>query len=558
MSLSPLKVVVLIATPLVAGGLARKTVESVRAGTCLVSTAYGDIQGSSQVTTCTFTNIPYAASTGGANRWRPPQPAAPWAPAVLSATTPVPNCPSLQGTTVIGQEDCLRLNIWTPDPAPQSPAPVIVWLHTGAFVAASANFAGSNGRKLAEETGVVVVAPNYRLGPLGFLAHSALEAEDPARPSTGNYGLLDQRAALQWVRDNIAQFGGDPNNITLAGTSAGGQSTGLHLVMPGSRGLFQRASVQSAYPTSAWSTRSEAIAQGDVFAARLGCTDPAQVLSCMRAATRDQVILAMPVAPQQIAEVPNSAYWEPIVDGFEVPDQPRFLFEQGEFAHVPTIVGAVRDEGWGNFVRRSFSAGVTQAQYEQWVANEFGSHATDVLTLYPAANFASPEEALARLVGDGQFVCEARRLADLIADGGLRGQGPHEEHDTGMRVKSPAFLYSYDYVLTDLSATHVIHGVESNIIFGNNYTGNAFPVAHVLNAAELALHATMAGYWTRFAATGDPGDELAPWSVYRKNHEGHTIFDTSTSAAENLGGGICEFWSAFFLRSFLTGLPASQ
>jgi para-nitrobenzyl esterase len=448
------------------------------------------------------------------------------------------------------------MNIWTPNPAPQN-APVIVWLHTGAFVAASANFGGSNGRKLAEETGVIVVAPNYRLGPLGFLAHTALEAEDPSRPSTGNYGLLDQRAALKWVRDNIAQFGGDPNNITLAGTSAGGQSVGLHMVMPGSWGLFQRAAIQSAYPTSAWSTRAEAVAQGDVFATRLGCTDPAQVLTCMRGALLSQVLSALPIAPQQIAEVPNTAYWEPIIDGLELRDQPRFLFEQGEFAYVPTIIGVVRDEGWGNFVRRTFPAGVTLAEYEQWVATEFGNDAASVLALYPAANFASPEEALARVLGDGQFTCEARRLADLIADGGLRGRGPHEEHDTGKRVKSPVFLFSYDYVIPDLSATHVVHGSESNIIFGNSYASVNLP-PHTLTAADLALHVVLGGYWTRFAATGDPNDPAAPWPVYSKNHEAHTIFDTTITSAENLGGGVCEFWSGLFFRSFLTALPASQ
>ena len=117
------------------------------------------------------------------------------------------------------------MNVWTRDLRPATLTPVIVWLHTGAFIGASANFAGSNGRTFAEQTGAVVVAPNYRVGPLGFLAHRALAAEDPTRPTSGNYGLLDQQAALRWVQDNIARFGGDPNNVALAGTSAGGATS---------------------------------------------------------------------------------------------------------------------------------------------------------------------------------------------------------------------------------------------------------------------------------------------------------------------------------------------
>jgi para-nitrobenzyl esterase len=533
--------------------------ENEQAGACLVSTSYGDVQGLNQGTTCAFLGIPYVAPPTGNNRWRPPQPAAPWAPTVLNATTPPPNCPTVfPAGAPQGVEDCLKLNIWVSNPAPSDPVPVIVWLHTGAFFAASANFAPTNGRRLAEEKGVIVVEPNYRLGPFGFLAHEAFEDEDPDHPSTGNYGLLDQRAALQWVRDNIAQFGGDPNNVTIGGTSAGGQSVGLHLVSPGSGGLFEGAIIQSAYPTSRWNSREEGLAQGDAFATSLGCTDPAQVLTCMRSKTRDQVLLALTQAFQQVAETPGRVYWEPIVDGVVIPDQPRSLFEQGDYHHVPTLIGVNRDEGWGNFITRSFPSPVTLAQYEAWVGTEFGANAASVLALYPAADFTSPQEAMARVIGDGQFICEARRLSTLISDGGLRGQGPHENHGTGKREKVPVFLYSYEYELDDISLDHVIHGVETNIIFGNNYAPPSFP-AHVLNATDLALHAIMAGYWTRFAATGDPNNEqVLEWPVYRKNHEGHIIFDAVTTTDENLGGGTCDFWSNFFFRSMLIDVPAAS
>ena len=517
---------------------------------CFVSTLSGDVQGVDRGASCAFLGIPYAASTADSNRWRPPQPKAPWAPIVLNAITPPLSCPvlSMPSGAPSGNEDCLMLNIWTPDPKPTGQAPVIVWLHTGGFAGASANFASHNGQRLAAETGAIVVAPNYRLGPFGFLVHNALAEEDPAHPSSGNYGLLDQRAALAWVRDNIAQFGGDPNNVTLAGTSAGGDSVGLHLVSPGSGGLFQRAMVQSGTPTVRWPTLAEAIAQGDAFAAALGCTDPSLILGCMRSKTKDQVLLALAQGTQQVLEMPGRGYWNPVVDGFQIPAQPRTLFEAGAFHHVPTLLGTTRDEGWGNFINRSFPTGVTLAQYEAWVTNEFGPYASGVLAAYPAANFPSATDAMARLLGDGQFISEARRLAHLIE-----------------RTGTPAFLYSYEYEIDDLSLDHVIHGVESNIIFGNSYVPPIFP-NHALTAADLTLHAAIAGYWTRFVATGNPNsddDTIVHWPAFKhptgqgRGSDKYIVFDSAIREGQRLREQQCDFWEPFFLRSMLGGLPAA-
>ena len=506
---------------------------------CLVPTSNGDVQGVDRGASCAFLGIPYAASPTGNNRWKPPKPKASWAPLIFNATMPPPSCSA--------NEDCLKLNIWTPDPAPGGQAPVIVWLHTGGFTAASANFASHNGQRLSEETGVIIVAPNYRLGPFGFLAHPALSAEDPAYPSSGNYGLLDQRAALAWVRDNIAQFGGDPNNVTLAGTSAGGDSVGLHLVSPGSGGLFHRSIVQSGAPTLRWPTIAEANEQGAAFAAALGCSNPT-VVECLRSKSTSQVILALPQATHQVLETPGRAYWTPVVDGFQIPAQPRTLFEAGAFLQVPTIIGTTRDEGWGNFINRSFPTGVTLAQYEAWVTNEFGPYASDVLATYPAVNFPSATDAMARLLGDGQFVSEARRLARLIE-----------------RTGTPAFLYSYEYEIDDLSLDRVIHGVESNIIFGNNYVPSNFP-NHVLSAADLTLHASMAGYWTRFAATGNPNsddDTIVHWPAFKhptgqgRGSDKYIVFDSAIREGQRLREQQCDLWEPFFPRSLLGGLPAA-
>jgi para-nitrobenzyl esterase len=513
---------------------------------CAVTIANGDVQGLDLGSSCMFLGIPYAAPPTGALRWKPPQPAAPWT-TPFPATTMVPNCPNILTGTPAGNEDCLKLIVWM-SKAPAAPAPVIVWLHTGGFVGASANSQTHNGRRLAEETGAIIVAPNYRLGPLGFLVHQALANEDPQRMVSGNYGLIDQRAALQWVRDNIAAFGGDPNNVTVAGTSAGGDSVGLQMVSPGSAGLFHRAAIHSGTPTIRWPTHAESIGQGDAFATALGCVDPATVASCMRSKTRDAIMTALPMASTGVGEPPaGRVFWQPVVDGLEIPDQPRVLFERGRFHYVPTIVGFVRDEGAGAFISRTFSSGVTLAQYQAWLGTEFGAAAPAVAAQYPAASYPLPVDAMAQVVGDGQFVCEGRRMARSISDWHV-----------------PVYFFSYEHVIDDIFPGKVIHGVEANMLFGNNYMPNMFP-NHVLNADENALHAAMAGYWTRFMATGDPNTSVATaphWPAFKDNlgqgrgSNKYIVLDTVIGEAKRPREAGCDFWEPFFLRTMMGKVPA--
>jgi para-nitrobenzyl esterase len=222
---------------------------------------------------------------------------------------------------------------------------VILWLHPGSFSAASANYAPQNGETLAASTGAIVVAANYRLGAFGFLGHQARSAEGKV---AGNYGFLDQRAALGWVRDHIAAFGGDPGNVTLGGQSPGAVSVGLHLVSPGSQGLFHRAIMQSGFAAFRLRDQTDAQAQGEQLAAALGCTpsDAALLLTCLRSKTPAQVLLAHPPnLSQQVLETGRTE-WTPIVDGLDIPDQPRRLLEAGALSHIPVLLGANRDEGW--------------------------------------------------------------------------------------------------------------------------------------------------------------------------------------------------------------------
>lgn len=515
---------------------------------CFVQADQGSVQGADRGSSCAFLGIPYAASPTGSLRWKPPEAAPAWSN-VLPATVAPPTCPNTNAGPPAGNEDCLKLNLWVSDPLPGGSAPVIVWFHTGSFVAASANFPSHNGQRLAEETGAIVVAPNYRLGALGFLAHPALAAENPAFATTGNYGLLDQQAALRWVRDNIAAFGGDPGNVTIAGTSAGGDAVGLHLVAPGSAGLFHRAVIESGTPTIRWPSLAEANAQGSSFASALGCTDPADIPACLRAKTFAQVLLALPVGTQQVVEPPGRTFWLPVVDGVTIPDQPRTLLAAGAFNHVPTLLGATRDEAYGAFTTRSFPTGVSSDAYTTWVQTEFGDSATAVLNEYPLSAFSSPADAMGRLVTDGQFACESRRLARYIA----------EEH-------TPVFLFSYDYVIDAVFPGRAIHGVESNILFGNPYVPPQFP-SHVLTPGDLALHESMAGYWARFALTGNPNtddESVVHWPTFKdplgegRGANKHLVLDGVITVGQRQREAQCDFWESSFLRSMLGGVPAGR
>jgi para-nitrobenzyl esterase len=539
---------------------ATRSVET-QTASCFVSTINGNIQGADNGSSCTFLGVPFAAPPIGNLRWKPPQPASPWAPATLAANV-LRQCPQIfpaGSTTALGNEDCLVLNIWAPHLAPNSllagegrgaesttarGRPVIVWTHTGAFQGASINFADSNGRRFAEQTGAIVVAANYRLGPFGFLGHPALTAEDPSYPSSGNYGFLDQRAALAWVRDHIAAFGGDPDNVTVAGQSAGAHSVSLHLVSPGSAGYFSRAIIQSGTATSRWPSRQDAESRGTSFAASVGCTDPSQVLACMRGKTRNEVLLALPNGQQEYAET-GRAVWGPVVDGLDIPDQPRVLYESGAFSPVPTLIGTTRDEGW-IYVDRSFPAGLTVEQYDVAVETEFGAaDAPSILAMYPAAAFPSPKHALSQLTGDVEVVCEARRVARFIE-----------------RTGTPVYLYSFEREVDAVAPDLVIHGLDRNFVFGNNFGP---PSNYVLSQEDLALFGSISGYWTRFAAAGNPnGDGTPHWPAFKHpNGRGrgasrYIVLDWPVREGDRLRETQCDFWDGFFLDSIVGSLPASH
>ena len=305
-----------------------------------------------------FKGIPYAAPPVGALRWRPPQAAPHWS-GVRAAQQLGHNCMQGQPYSDIDpyaagvSEDCLYLNVWTTSLGSTAAArPVMVWIHGGGFFAGFGGEERHNGARLAQK-GAVVVTLNYRLGPFGFFTHPALSAESP-RHASGNYGLLDQIAALQWVRRNIARFGGDPSRVTIFGESAGGMSVGSLIASPLAKGLFDRAILESGTGVGIGSARSEAAQKvGVQFAESLGVSGSgAQALKRLRALSADTVLAATAKLGQ-----PGAPRFWPVVDGWVLPLPVDSALLRGSANLVPVIVGSNRDEGdeWMGAPTRTFA-----------------------------------------------------------------------------------------------------------------------------------------------------------------------------------------------------------
>ena len=423
--------------------------------------------------------------------------------------------PTFDDTT---SEDCLTLNVWAPKNAPTTPLPVMVWIYGGSFVIGSGADAAYDGQKLAEATSSVVVTINYRLGPLGFFAHSDLETEDAAHPSTGMYGFEDQRAAMAWTRANIAAFGGDAAKVTVFGESAGGISACLHLVAPASDGLFDRAIIESGGCAGVSATTSaDAKTHGDALVTALGC-DGADPITCMRGKTTEEIVTALPVTPFDLANG-----WSPNVDGFDLPSDPAVLLASGDIADVPVLLGSNDDEGSLFF---AFGNPVTDdATYLAYVEQFYPGQGAAILAEYPSATYGSAKAAAIEAFGDGGFVCPARRTARALANAGRATWLYHFNH-------APAAL------LPDLGA---YHSSELPFVFGN-----AGPISPMSPTAEEApLVATMQGYWGRMAATGDPnGGGAASWPAYDEINDQNVVLDLTVSEESGRKNVECDFWDS--------------
>jgi para-nitrobenzyl esterase len=494
----------------------------------LVRTENGPVCGVVNDGVIAYLGVPYAAPPVGALRWRPPAPVESWT-TTLQATEAGLNCPQPpfppgSTATAVRSEDCLTLNLYVPANA-GSALPVMVEIHGGGFLIG----APPGGAQLAAAGRVIMVAIHYRLGILGFLAHRALGEH------SGDYGLLDQQAALRWVQRNISRFGGDANNVTLFGQSAGGASVCAATVSPTAAGLFHKGISESAFYNynvdkiwaartdckSALLTEAEAEARGAAFAAKVGCGSAADVAACLRALPAQALVenggqILAPEAGGTIA---------PTINATILPVSPATAFITGRFLNEITLmIGVARDEFNGG-VYTTLVANSPE-QYRELLQQQFGSRTSAVLSMYPLSNFPSPFIAYRTVMADAFSVCPA-----LVADERLAAHRPVYafENDNGDTPQNNPTL--------PLGA---FHNAENPFLFPS-------PTLR-LTPNQAVLAAQVVAQWSGFARAGNPAVDGTPrWPRYKNERlvmslvssGGSALTPTATLNAQHN----CGFWN---------------
>ncbi len=472
-----------------------------------------------------YKGIPFAAPPVGDLRWKAPEKIVPWegvractefSAGCVQPRSPIP-LPGLNAPTA--SEDCLYLNVWTPAKSEKDKLPVMVWIHGGGFTMGTAGVPMYDGEALARK-GVILVTINYRLGPFGFMAHPALTKESKHH-SSGNYGLLDQIAGLEWVKKNIGQFGGDSKNVTIFGESAGGVSVSLLMVSPLAKGLFHRAIAESGAATllplrhlkESNAGRETCEDQGITIAKALGCDTAADPLAAMRAKSSEEVLNAGPKTSLTAGSIFASSafpFWA-IVDGWVIPDDPDKLFKSGKQADVPFMVGTNADEG--SMFTMMLPIRDT-AGYETLMRTNFANRADEVMKIYPAADASQIKPALNDMLTNALFICPSRIMIGSMSN-----------------VKSKPYFYHF-------TKTHATgfgsnlgahHAAEIPYVFGG------LEAQKIVTEADAELSRKMMSYWTNFARTGDPnGDGLPVWPAYDTKEEPYIELGEKVEAKNHL------------------------
>ena len=503
-----------------------------------VQTESGIVAGTLKNETWSFLGIPYAAPPIDSLRWQPPAEPVSWAPRIFQAKQLGPICPQYEDENVVGAEDCLSLNIWAPRAAMgpgTAPRPVLFFIHGGGHEQGSSAVGVGDrllydGQAFADQEGMVVVIINYRLGPFGFLAHPDLRAEREG-PGSGNYGMLDQIAALTWVQDNIEGFGGDLDRVTVFGQSAGGVSVCRLIASPLAEGLFSGAVIQSAGCAS--TTRAKAEANGRSVATALDCADAADVPACMRSRPMSAVINTLSPSENGVEDLGRNTY-DGVVDGLALPEAPPAIIEAGRHNIVPLMIGATTAEN-GRSAPLLPDEATYKAAVRAYVARSGlpSTIADRALEVYPAAGYASPRAAYVALTSDIKFVCPSRRDAQRVS----------------AAQPAPVFRYAFDHVAENgsalLKAQGAFHGGELPYLFGvlefTTQIGGFTP-----GPSDRAVSHAMQGYWARFAATGDPnGEGAAAWPRYDTEADEHLHLTAQPAAGAGWRGTECDFWESF-------------
>ena len=432
-----------------------------------------------------FKGIPYAAAPVGKLRWRAPQPAAHWS-GVRAADQFGAMCeqPAFRGAGPDAKppnasEDCLFLNVWTAAKSASDKRPVMVWIHPGGYTTGSGSSPGFDGEALAKK-GVVLVTINYRLGAFGFFSHPALSKESDGRGS-GNYALMDQAAALQWVQTNIAEFGGDPHRVTVFGDSAGSSSIANLMGSPQAKGLFQRAIGESGAWMGLSVGRTRTLAEAEQDGGKIAATLHAETLEQLRAIPAEDLLKA-------------GRAGGPVVDGWFLPEDVGKAFAAGKQNDVPLLDGSNQDEG------TFFLQPTTAQKFMERARTRFGDQADAFLKLYPAG---SDEEANA-----SQLAAFRDELAFVMRT------WTRAQTKTG---RSKAFLYYFTHqppppaVATARAGfgSGATHGAEAQYVFQNLLPPRAW------TDLDHQVSDLLSSYWVNFAANGDPnGKGLAKWPAY--------------------------------------------
>ena len=488
-----------------------------------------------------FRGIPFAAPPVGDLRWRPPQPVVGWQ-GVRDASASGPICVQEGGQDVRQDEDCLLLNVWAPRETSQ-PRPVLFWIHGGGYTGGSGSTAIYDGTQLAAD-GAVVVTINYRLNVFGFLAHPALSAESP-HGASGNYGLLDMVAGLEWVRDNIAAFGGDPGRVTIFGESAGGGAVMSVMLVPQAAGLFHGAIAQSNWitgwdrPLAEPARGSEpAEAQGERVAAALGIAEGAEdPLTGMRAASAVDV-LAASNADAGSPFMRTGNVWAPNVDGWVIPDDPLAMYRAGRQHVVPLITGLNGNEG--SLMTRGMDI-PDAAAFEAYVRSVYPELADDMLAHYDASSSAAAKAAVDKVVHDLFFAGPVRAHAEAQAAAG-----------------APTWLYHFTHVPptawgADLGSHHAaelvyVFGTLTRRDEGGERPLGLTPVGDYTDT-DTALSRAMRAYWVQFAATGDPNREgLPPWPAFDAETDRHLELSSAIAPGTAVDTAGAALWEALEAR----------
>ena len=445
-----------------------------------------------------YKGIPYAAPPVKDFRWKAPQTVTPWE-AVRSMdkfgnTCLQPNPWGPKNQTL--DEDCLYLNVWTPAKEAEEKLPVMFWIHGGGFTGGSGII--GNGSALAER-GVVLVSINYRLGPFGFFAHPLL-SDESAENVSGNYGILDMIAALQWVQRNISKFGGDPDNVTIFGESAGG--TGVYVLCASdlTKGLFHKAIAESPWvidgaiaPLSRPAYTKESVEATGIRIGEMLSGEEGPALPKLRA-----------IDAKELLEKTKNGYRLPAaVDGYVLKDNPANLFENGQQESRPLIVGTNTDEG------TMFSGGAARMNvedYESEIRKNYKDLADDILKLYPATKKEEIRPALNRAINDLWFAQPSRWMARHMS-----------------KLNENTYLYHFAHQNMQWPAGGSSHAAEIAFVFGSVAPEKQTPSYKKLSKA-------MISYWTQFAKTGNPNaDGLPKWPRYKEESDQNILLDTEIS-----------------------------